>query len=174
MTKLFTVKIRSKNYSLNPLRKDIKVHFRAAVRFGSTTPTKDIWPEAHAMGRTVVEVNTVNAIENSRSKLLMKDCFLRAGVPQSRWFLQTDNSEELIEAKDKSIIKASALPYPILAKKVFGFKGKGMVKINNVEEYDTFKKNVNQSGYYFEEYHNYVRDADRYRELRRHSQNTSG
>lgn len=140
--KRFRPMVRSKNHSCNDIRRDLGSYpFKSIVRFGSLTPTNEIYPN-----QNVVEINTVDAIQNSRSKLLMKECFVKAGVPQSVWYLpvQIQNQQDL--------------EYPILLKKVFGFKGHGMVKINNDEELQNWLANNSLDGYYGEHYHSFARE----------------
>lgn len=149
--KLYTVKVRSKNHSINPLRRYFKMRFRALIRFGSTTPTKEIYRISG--DKKVVEINTVDAVENSRSKLKMKQCFKEAEVPQSKWWNPLSE-----EAFDENFF--SEEQYPILAKRIFGFKGKGMFKLNNKEELEEFldKNGSKLNNYYFEQFHNYIRE----------------
>jgi D-alanine-D-alanine ligase-like ATP-grasp enzyme len=45
-----------------------------------------------------------------------------------------------------------------LAKKIYGFKSKGMIKLNSQEELEEFIKNTNLYGYYIEQFHNYFRE----------------
>lgn len=143
----FRPRIRSKNFSCDPLRHHTTAlgfyPFRSLIRFGSLTPTKKVFPKSDS----IIEVNTVEAIERSRSKLEMKQAFANAGVPQAMWW---DSYEALVHDEN--------IPYPILAKRVFGFKGKGMVKLNSKEELEDFTDNTNLNGYYFEQFHNYARE----------------
>ena len=78
-------RIRTKNYSANPLRRSIETDYRAIVRLGSLTPLDRIFKTP----RTAIEINTVDAINNSRSKLLMKTCFASGKVPQAEWWRDT-------------------------------------------------------------------------------------
>ena len=61
--------LRAKNQTL-PL-----LPFRSVIRLGSTTVSD---------GR--LEINTVEAVKNSASKLLMKEKFTEAGVQTARWY----------------------------------------------------------------------------------------
>lgn len=150
----FTPRVRSKNTSCNDLRAKGKglglFPARAVVRLGSITETKDIFPKTYGKVK-IVEINTVESIQNSRSKLNMKTCFKDANVPQSQWWDSLTTLEEY--AKEKEI------PYPILAKRIYGFKGKGMILIQKQEDLDAFKaKYQGNSGYYFEKFHSYARE----------------
>lgn len=139
--------VRSKNYSCQELRNVNtglgRFPVRSIVRLGSRTPTQEIYPN-----KNVIEVNTVDSIENSRSKLLMKECFAKAGVKQSRWW-------------DSSIITGGAhelLSFPIVAKRIYGFKGHGMFLIETKEDLDKWLTENKTDGYYFEEFKNFNRE----------------
>lgn len=160
----FLPRVRSKNHSCNGLRHRYKslgyYPFKSIIRFGSLTPTKKVFPKSY---ENAIEINRVDAIETSRNKLSMKEAFARAGVPQSRWFkIDSQNLSILTENQDITGLVADItlerLPYPILAKRIYGFKGKGMVKLNSKEELEEFIKGTNLSGYYFEQFHNYSRE----------------
>lgn len=147
--KKFKVQIRTKNYTATPLRSSIFSSKRAIVRLGSTTDTKNAFPKASSLGRDIIEINTVESIENSRSKLRMKDRFASHGVPQANWF----DCEETIRQGH-----LEELPYPLVAKRIYGFKGHGMTLLNNQKELEDFVKATNLDGYYFEQFHNYARE----------------
>jgi glutathione synthase/RimK-type ligase-like ATP-grasp enzyme len=112
------VRVRTKNYTARPLRGSILVDDFAIVRLGSLTPTGRIFPGR----RDVVEINTVESVQNSRNKLLMKDCFSKLKIPQAEWWINDDK------------LKVKDLPYPIVIKRVYGFQGRGMELINDVTE----------------------------------------
>jgi len=64
----------------------------------------------------------------------MKKCFEDNGVKQADWVTIGE-------------LEANNVPeYPILAKRVFGFKGKGMVKIDNQEQLEAFIEKTNLEG----------------------------
>ena len=129
--------------------------FRAVIRFGSQTKTEDIYPTG------AIEVNSVEAVQNSRSKLLMKECFAKAGVPQSRWFgICNDNGDKyMIDlSNNQSLISKDNLPYPIVAKRVFGFKGRGMFLLETQEDLEKWLTENNTIGYYLESYKNFNKE----------------
>jgi len=135
--------------------------FRAIVRFGSTTKTDAIYKEQVKLGRTIVEINTVAAVENSRSKLKMKECFKNGNIPQSDWYVYTRTEAGVamfsVNGGDR-ILTANELSYPILAKRVYGFKAHGMQMLSSAVE---LRKFLNTSGtlqYYYERYYNYNRE----------------
>ena len=150
---MFKPQLRTKNYSAADLRATHagigEFPVRSIVRLGSRTPLKEAFPQSYTSKR-IIEVNTVQAIENSRSKLLMKACFANTGVPQSRWFTGGLSS---LRASNGDLMNLNDLPYPILAKKICGFKGHGMVKIDSVEEMNTFLQK-RLPDYYYEQYFN--------------------
>lgn len=150
---MFKPQLRTKNFSAADLRATHagigEFLVRSIVRLGSRTSLKEAFPKSYGIKR-IIEVNTVQAIENSRSKLLMKGCFAVLNIPQSRWFVGSlaGGIREF-----GNLITINDLPYPILAKKIYGFKGHGMVKIDNVEEMNIFLSK-RLSDYYFEQYFN--------------------
>jgi len=158
-----SVRIRTKNFSANPLRKTIFTDKRVIVRLGSITPTQKIFPAAFAKKLPIHEINTVDAIQNSRSKLLMKDCFTNSKIPQAQWWkIMVDKEEKhgvyFYDSGDEDLY-VNDLPYPILIKRIFGFKGRGMIKVNNKNELsDWLKEHINLDGWYIERYMNYARE----------------
>lgn len=111
---------------------------RSVVRLGSTTIKED--------GRERVEINTVQSIKNSANKLLMKKCFVASGVKTADWFTEGNLTTW---ASDK---------YPIIAKSLYGSRGKGNTLINNQEELNQFLTGKTQSNYIFEKYYKYSRE----------------
>jgi len=135
-------RIRTKNPSALPLRKSIPIKCRAVVRLGSTTPTARIFPNH----KDIVEINTPEAIENSRSKLKMKECFATLKISQSSWFTFDDLDINILE-------------FPIVIKRIYGFKGMGMELIETVEEFNNWSKgHPNKEGWYIEKFYNYARE----------------
>lgn len=141
---MYNVLIRTKNWSAKDLRGNIELPFRSIVRLGSLTPTQEILPKSYKLGKQIIECNTVDAIENSRDKLLMKSCFALNNIPQTKWY----ELEDIINSN------LDILNYPIIAKKICGFKGHGMMKLDTKEELSNFLNTTNTNGYYFEEYFN--------------------
>jgi len=150
--------IRTKNPSSSGLRAKNggigNFPVRSIVRLGSRTSTKEAFPKSFGR-KPIVEVNTVESIENSRSKLLMKACFAEGNVPQADWWeLRRTN---LYRNGTETVTQISDLPYPILAKRIYGFKGHGMQKLDNQEALQTFMRGTT-NGYYLEEFKNYARE----------------
>lgn len=147
---LYKCKIRTKNYSADPLKGRISLPFRSIVRLGSTTETEIVFPKSFKAGKTIIECNSVESIHNSRSKLLMKECFNKAGIPQANGL----NINEVI-AQDQ----LETLSYPLVAKRVYGFKGHGMRKLDNQEQLeDWIGDHESLDGWYFEEFKNYSKE----------------
>lgn len=157
----FGTQIRTKNFTSAPLRGEIgRFPVRSIVRLGSRTPNAEAFTKAPA-GSRIIEINTVQSVENSRSKLLMKACFRQAGVPQARWFTYTNPAaaaftEEGLDGRQT--ISMNNLPYPMLAKRICGFKGIGMVKIDDAATMNMWLANNSTNGYYFEQFLNYARE----------------
>jgi glutathione synthase/RimK-type ligase-like ATP-grasp enzyme len=136
------VRIRTKNSTSRPLRRSILTDHWAVCRLGSLTPTNEIF------NRTgVIEVNTVEAIQNSRSKIRMKKCFESGKVPQATWWQSLDGLN-LVE-----------LPYPLVAKKTFGFQGRGMTYIEDHTALKSWLKTHSLDGsWIIEHFYNYSKE----------------
>jgi len=144
--------IRTKNPTAAPLRRSIIVPRRSVVRLGSRTPTEACFP-GH---RDVIEVNTVQSIENSRDKLRMKECFSRFDVSQAEWWIALNNRDYLRDTRD-SDTPINALPYPLVGKQIVGFKGHGMQLIENESQLREFLR-IHNRGYFIEKFYNYARE----------------
>ena len=131
--------IFSRHPSHNVLRRKVLVPaaMRAVVRFGSTTESS-----------IEKELNPIEGVRNSSSKLRMKTCFDQAEVKTAQWW----RTPLEVEALDE-------IPFPIIAKRVYGSRGEGMKKLNNQEEFTNFvTRSTNIQNYIFERFHNYVRE----------------
>ncbi len=139
----FRPMILSRHPSHNCLRLATKnlplLPFRSVVRFGSTTEIED----TIANGGKRIEINTIQSIRNSANKLLMKQCFATAGVKTAQW--------------TRDINEAPSFEFPIVAKAHFGSKGKGNTLIQNQEELNTWRNNLDKpvSNYLFEKFMNF-------------------
>lgn len=116
--------LRAKNQTL-PL-----LPFRSVIRLGSSTESD---------GR--LEINTVEAVKNSSSKLLMKQKFTEAGVKTAKWLNGNRFSEVFQE-----------LGFPAVAKSLFGSRGIGNTKINTQAELEAWISGKNLNNYIFEEF----------------------
>ena len=156
--KTFIPQIRTKNPTSAPLRGQLgDFSMRSMVRLGSRTSIEDAYPRK-PIDRPVIEINTIDAIENSRSKLLMKACFSEAGVPQADWWIpEPEKPWNLLS--QTGVTSSEYLPYPILIKRVFGFKGRGMLKIDTQEQLDEWiQNNLHATSWYIEHYRPFARE----------------
>ena len=81
--------IRSRHPSHSGLRRALsKLNFRSVIRFGSSTVIEDNIKR--------VELNSIEAIANSSSKLKMKKCFSEHNVKTAEW-IQYSDIEQLNE-----------------------------------------------------------------------------
>ena len=126
--------LRAKNQTL-PL-----LPFRSVIRLGSTTVSD---------GR--LEINTVEAIKNSASKLLMKQKFTEAGVKTADWWTWGEGAIFSFKGDDNiDMTLINNLPYPIVAKSHFGSRGVGNTKFNTREELEAWLLNKSLNNYIFE------------------------
>ena len=142
----FRPMILSRHPSHDCLRANTKnitpLPYRSVVRFGSTTEV----PDTIANGGNRIEINTVQSIKNSASKLLMKQKFEEANVKTAFW--TTFNNLESLRgwASEK---------FPIVAKAHYGSKGKGNTLIKTAQELDEWLKTHSPSNYIYEKFMNY-------------------
>lgn len=153
----FNIKIRTRHPSQMPLRKLLPMSpVRAMVRFGSSTPVAEVYPK-FAGKRPIVEINSVDAVKVSANKLLMKKAFTEAGVITSDWW--TAETHTSFVKGDKSKTDTSeTLPYPVVAKHIFGSRGTGNTLLKTQQELEAFIKNKDLSKYIFEKYYSYNRE----------------
>jgi hypothetical protein len=128
--------LRAKNQTL-PL-----LPFRSVIRLGSSTESD---------GR--LEINTVEAVKNSASKLLMKQKFTEAGVKTAEWMCASEyyfNEQGLVSG----IMEGGeyVLNYPVVAKSHFGSRGVGNTKFNTKEELEAWIPGKNLNNYIFEQF----------------------
>lgn len=141
---LFRSKIRTRHPSHSVLRTKLALlPFKTVVRLGSTTDV----PDTVSNGGNRIELNTIQAIENSSSKFKMKDCFKASEVKTAEFW----KVREVKEAIDTWEV------FPLVAKINFGSRGRGMKKLDNLEQLKEFLKG-DLTGYYFEKFYNYVRE----------------
>lgn len=163
----FNIKIRTRHPSQMPLRKLLPMSsVRAMVRFGSSTPVNEVYPK-FAGKRPIVEINSVDSVKVSANKLLMKKAFTNAGVITSDWWvlenILTDSGNTNCFCipsgiKENKGCYHADLPYPIVAKHIFGSRGTGNTLLNNQQELEAFIKNKDLSKYIFEKYYAYNRE----------------
>ena len=123
--------LRAKNQSL-PL-----FPFRSVVRLGSTTVLDD--------DSNRVQINTPQSVRNSASKLLMKQCFIKAGVKTANWYTILGDyafKNNADGSKEEHSTAFSDLKYPIIAKSLYGSRGKGNTKFDNQEQLQNWISNT--------------------------------
>lgn len=151
----FRPQIRSRHPSHSFLRTELPLlPFRSIIRLGSTTEVED--------GKQRIEINSVQSIKNSSSKLRMKECFTKSGVKTAQYWIYTGLTEDTREESfyDGSGITTiiNNLPYPIVAKHHFGSKGTGNTLIKSQEELEAWMKGKTLSNYIFEKFYNYAHE----------------
>lgn len=158
----FRPMILSRHPSHNHLRTGLSLlPFRSVIRLGSTTVPKD--------GKERLQINTVQAIKNSASKLLMKQCFTKAGVKTAdcwTYCSQINGSDQYrlcfnkmqFTDKDLAPTHARELPYPIVAKHIYGSRGTGNTLLNTQEELQQWMRGKDLSNYIFEKFYNFNRE----------------
>jgi len=150
MFKYFRPRIRSRHPSHAPLRtRGIfpLFPFRSVIRFGSTTEVEN----------TTVEINSIEAVKNSSSKIKMKECFTGNNVKTADWYVYDALSSTFIKS-DLSRSSVEDLPYPIISKSEFGSRNQGNKKHDTVESLREWLVGKNLSNYIFEKYYNYTRE----------------
>lgn len=157
---MFRPQIRSRHPSHKILRTELPLlPFRSVVRLGSTTVLNDTVEN----GGNRIEINKVQAIKNSASKLLMKQCFNRDGVKTAKWC----KASEKYEILDKGIRfllgqndheEFNGLEFPIVAKSLYGSRGQGNTLILNKESLDKWLVGKTLSNYIFEKFYSYSRE----------------
>lgn len=145
------VRIRTKNFTSESLRGSLYFPTRSIVRLGSTTQTKRIFPNSFGKYR-ILEVNSVDAVNNSRDKLLMKQCFDKAEIKHAKWwtwegFQKVSSQKETGACHDK-----------LVAKLRNGFKGHGMALLDDEATLRKWASQREMSNYIIEHYYNYARE----------------
>lgn len=158
------VQIRTKNYSAKPLQHSINMPVRSIVRLGSLTSTKKAFPNSYDK-KKIVEINTVEGIQTSRDKKLMKNAFLSFPFPiyQAKWYVpleenkykEIDYKGEEHELSIKNIFKGTS---SVVVKRRWGFKGRGMKLIKNADEFQEFITNHDLTNYIIEKFYDYGKE----------------
>lgn len=142
----FRPMILTRHPSHKHLRTDLGVFpFRSVIRLGSTTTLTD--PTSLAGNR--LEINCIQGIKNSASKLLMKRCFTEAKVKTADWIGSTSSEEIITWSKGK---------FPVLAKLINGSRGNGITMIKSPEELKKCLIGKNLGNYIFEKYYNFTKE----------------
>jgi len=144
--------VLSRHPSHDLLRTSLARHrFHSVVRLGSETI-----PERN---NERVQINTPQAVRNSANKLLMKQCFTRAGVKTAQWFTKSNDWNSLFNESNSGLYSTiDQLPYPIIAKSLHGSRGEGNFKLDNQAALEAWMRDKNLSGYIFEKFMTYSRE----------------
>lgn len=149
----FTPQVRSRHPSHSVFRGTLGYFpVRSVIRLGSTT-------ELANDGKRRIEINTPKAIGNSASKLKMKNCFRDNDVKTAVWYTYAGNPNGvnlfLLSGKagaNKTGVQISNLNYPIIAKGIFGSRGRANTKLDTQQALTQWLKGKDTSNYIFEEY----------------------
>jgi hypothetical protein len=148
----FRPRIRSRHPSHQVLRDSLPLFpFRSVIRLGSTSEVTGV----------DVQVNTVDAVRTSANKLLMKQAFTNVGVQTADWWQISDNDGYrawLPNGGYENSINLSEIPYPIVAKHIYGSRGTGNTLIHTQEELETWLQGKTLGNYIFEKFYNYSRE----------------
>lgn len=150
-----TLRVFSRHPSHNCLRNFFEVPVTTCLRLGSITENN-----------SVIQINTVQSIQNCMDKLKMKNIFQKAGVRSPNHYTVYNNGSVVTTtAEGNRFISLDNIKYPVLAKRTFRSRGAGMKKILNVEQLQEFlsecANNSNRhrvNPYYLEEYANFTRE----------------
>ncbi len=154
----FKSQVRSRHITHDVLIKNLpKFPFKSIIRLGSVTNL----PDTITNGGNRIEINTINGIKNSSNKLLMKKCFTKAKIKTSDWYT-IDSDDYAVRYYDPidgdQGLALSELPYPIIAKHIYGSRGTGNYKLDNKEELKSWIKDRNLDNYIFEKFYNYNKE----------------
>lgn len=144
----FYLKVRSRHPSHDTLRQEILLPFKALIRFGSTTTAREIYPKTIDMS-TVIEINSIDSIETSSNKLLMKQAFAKVGVITPAWC-----KGNILE----EFIRDEKLKFPIVAKGLYGSRGETNSLIEDNDGLINFLRTHTRDNYIYEQFHNYARE----------------
>lgn len=151
----FAPQVRSRHNTHDAIRGKLGMFpARTVVRLGSTTPTATAYPKGVALGRPIVEINTVEGVKNSANKLLMKQRFKEAGVKTATWAAGNNIDAIINDLKQQT----EGQPFPIVSKHIFGSRGEGNKLHNTEEELRVWVKGKDLSRYIFESYFTGVRE----------------
>jgi hypothetical protein len=88
----------------------------------------------------------------------MKQAFTNAGVQTADWWT-TDGQGVFFQNNTASVKTVNGgLPYPIVAKHIYGSRGTGNTLIHTEEELETWLQGKTLSNYIFEKFYNYSRE----------------
>jgi len=148
VNKMKPARILSRHPSHNVFRKNENLLFDedVLIRLGSKTPL---------LKNYSVEINSIDSIDTASNKYRMKVAFNKYKVPTADWYTYSSLFE--IFSENKTV---ETLPYPIIAKNIYGSKGKGNYKLDTPEELSAFlvKRSASINNFIFEKYYNYAKE----------------
>jgi len=143
------IMVRSRHPSHDELR-DLHSTCRILIRLGSTTPTPP------KMVDKCIEINNIEGVRTSSSKIRMKQAFAENGIPTSLWILP-ENEQDIrafaSQFNDKKNVK-------FVSKSEFGSRGEGNRLHESLEDLiNFFNSGTNKYGrYIIEKYYSYSRE----------------
>lgn len=161
-TRGYAPRIRSRHPSHNSLRPTRRNNRRGinkplggfrrtcVIRFGSETPSD-----------ATIEINSIQSVRNSSSKLRMKRCFFRNQVTTAEAFeylRRGTRYAEFTNMRTGQRVRSCDLPFPIIAKPFNSSRGRGIELIGSEREFEAFQRRHTASNYLFEQYLNYSRE----------------
>lgn len=156
--KSFRPRIHSRHPSHSTLRGDELdlLPFKSIVRLGSTTDRIDTITN----GGNRIECNTIEAVTNSSNKLKMKRCFSENNVNTAKWYYKDPGTSRDVftDGETNEEIRLNALEFPIIAKSLYGSRGRGNTKLDTVEELTNWLVGKNLNRYIFEKFYSYLRE----------------
>lgn len=142
----FIPSIRSRHSSHSVFRGTLGYFpIRSVIRLGSTT-------ELANDGKRRIEINTTKAIGNSASKLKMKNCFAELNVKTAGWYTYNGKAFLCKTQGKKAVFSIEELQFPIIAKSLYGSRGRGNTKLDTQQALTQWLKGKDTANYIFEEY----------------------
>lgn len=136
------LKVLSRHPSHAPFR-ELKLDYPTLYRFGSTTVVDE--------SKYTFKINSIESINNSSNKLLMKQLFVANKINTPEYW----TTEDGITFNDLNV---NDLPFPIIAKNIFGSRGSGNYKLDSADALKSFLKRRVLSNYIFEKFKNYGKE----------------
>ncbi len=101
------------------------------------------------------EINSISGVNNSANKLLMKQCFEKAGCKTAPWWKWNGN---FVDARTNKNTSTQELPFPLVAKGIFGSRGRSNYLLYTHSELTDWMKGKDLAGYIFEKFQPYNRE----------------
>lgn len=158
--KMFKFQIYTRHPSYQTLRAELKkMPFKTVARFGSTTNIDPL----KIKNTKLVEINTVEAVSNSASKLKMMTKFLENDISTAAWFICNKSENDLQfymcnNQTQEDKINIEDIKYPLIIKSHLGSRGIGNYYIKDKESLLKFCNNRDMNKYIIQEYKTYSRE----------------